>query len=619
MKTAYVFPGQGSQAKGMGEALFGLFPELVREADGILGYSIEELCVKDPGNQLQQTQFTQVALFVVNALSWLKLAAEAKSPPDYFMGHSLGEYDALYASGAVSFADGVRLVQRRGQLMAKARNGGMAAVVGLKEDDVRRVLAEHGARDLVIANLNAPTQTVIAGPAQTVLDAKDVFERANATYMPLKVSGAFHSPLMEDAAAEFRAFVASIRFERPRVPVIANVTARPYGDAPIGAMLVDQITHPVKWSEGIRYLMGKGVDTFTEVGPGRVLTGLVTRIKRDAQPLIVDDEIAPKPAPPARKRPDIVFMYAGQGSHYYNMGRELYERDATFKRSMDDLSARLEPEIGRPLTAILYDSSKRLTEFNDVLHTNAAIFCVQYSLTQVLRQRGIVPQAVLGSSVGELVAAVVAGVLDVDDGLRIVVQPATWFRKDPSQGGMLVVLEKMKSIEDQATLFRGCTLAAENYDGNFILSGARPDLTRIGQELSARGVASSILPIAHAFHSAWLDPYADRFMALARTLRFRPAAIPFYSAAKAGPIEGYAAIHLWRAIRDRIRFAELIEGMRQPGRFVFADISPTGSLAGFIKWGFGNQVPASLAMNQYGHNLKALEKMASDIATQLEA
>lgn len=618
MKTAFLFPGQGSQAKGMGAELFERFPALTRDADEILGYSIRDLCMHDRDGRLGQTECTQPALFVVNALSFL--ARDER--PDYVMGHSLGEYNALHAAGAISFTDGLRLVQRRGHLMSKARNGAMSAILGIEEAEVRRVLGEHGVRDVVVANLNAPTQIVIAGPVKSVAETNAIFEReTSATVIALRVSGAFHSPLMAEAAEHFRTFSNSFEFEIPRIAVIANVTGRPYGDASIPDMLTRQITHPVRWSEGIRWLWGKGVEAFLEVGPGRVLTGLVARIKRDAEPINESDTSAM--STPTRSgafnrpvEPKVVFMYAGQGAHYYNMGRELYERDATFRRTMNGLSARLHGDLQVSLTSVLYDRSKRLSVFDDITYTNPAIFCVQYALTQVLRERGLVPDAVLGSSLGELVAAVVAGVLTVDDALHVVVRMAKWFgtnRHDIEPGGMMVILEKMRAIRDRRALFRECTVAGENYDGNFILSGTKGELERVSRVLDERGVTSAILPVAYAFHSRWIDAYERDFLGLTGDLHFRPARIPMYSAAATSAVENYSGRHAWQAIREPILFAKLIENMQEEGSFVFADVSPTASLAGFIRWGFDNRLPVSFAINQYGHNLESVAKMISDV------
>jgi malonyl CoA-acyl carrier protein transacylase len=283
MKT-YVFPGQGSQKKGMGADLFEEFGELVAEADAILGYSIKELCLNDVADQLNQTKYTQPALYTVNALSYLKKVKETGVKPDFVAGHSLGEYDALFAAGAFDFATGLKLVQKRGQLMSSATGGGMAAVIGLKADQIAEALERNNLRNIEMANHNSPLQIVISGPKQDVENAKPVFEAIPGIqmYVILKTSGAFHSRYMEAAKREFEVFLDSIQFSEISIPVISNFTARPYQQSEFKRNLAEQITNPVKWTESIRYLMGLGEMEFEEIGVGKVLTGLVRRIKMES-------------------------------------------------------------------------------------------------------------------------------------------------------------------------------------------------------------------------------------------------------------------------------------------------------------------------------------------------
>lgn len=292
---AYVFPGQGAQKIGMGEGLFEEFPEITVQADQILGYSIKELCVQDPNGVLGQTQYTQPALYVVNALSYLKKVKETGRVPDYVAGHSLGEYNALFAAGAFDFATGLRLVKKRGELMAQATGGGMAAVIGLRAEQVEQVLLQHGIDSLDIANHNAPKQIVLAGLQAEIERVKPFFEAAGAMYIPLRVSGAFHSRYMRSSGEEFAKNLDIIPRSKLKIKVIANVSARPYRDGEVETYLVKQISSPVKWTDSIRYLMGCGVEQIEEVGPGRVLTKLVETIRKEAEPLVVrEEEEAPR-------------------------------------------------------------------------------------------------------------------------------------------------------------------------------------------------------------------------------------------------------------------------------------------------------------------------------------
>ena len=278
MKT-YIFPGQGSQKKGMGESLFDEFKDITQKADKILGYSIKELCVNDPQNKLGQTNYTQPALYVVNALTWLKKASDEK--PDFLAGHSLGEYNALFASGAFDFETGLKLVQERSRLMALAKGGGMAAVVGLDEEKIDQIIKENQLSGISIANYNSQDQIVISGIRDEIKKAKPVFENKGAKlYVALPVSGAFHTNQMQNAKEEFAEFIENFKFNPLNIPVISNVTAREYEDDKIKELLCKQITSPVKWSDSVRYIMGKGEMAFEETGPGRVLKGLVKKIKK---------------------------------------------------------------------------------------------------------------------------------------------------------------------------------------------------------------------------------------------------------------------------------------------------------------------------------------------------
>lgn len=284
---SFVFPGQGAQHKGMGAELFAKHPELTAQADEILGYSIEELCVDDPHERLMETQFTQPALFVVSALSLAERAMEP--PPEFLVGHSLGEFGALHAAGVMDFGTGLRLVKRRGELMTEAQGGGMAAVVGLDEAQVREVLRTNRLESLDVANLNAMRQIVLAGPRDDIAAAKSVFQESGCrAYIILKVSGAFHSRYMAAARDELRRYLQEFDFAPPKIPVISNVTARPYtGISQIRELVGMQMDHPVRWMESICYLMGRGCTEFIEVGPGIVLTKLIKTIQKECpQPVV---------------------------------------------------------------------------------------------------------------------------------------------------------------------------------------------------------------------------------------------------------------------------------------------------------------------------------------------
>ncbi len=276
----HMFPGQGSQKIGMGEGLFDRYPDLVEQADSQLGYSLRQLCLEDPDGKLALTYYTQPALYAVNALSYLARMDDGAASADYLIGHSLGEYNALHAAGAYDFLTGLKLVQRRGEIMSKAHGGGMAAVLGMSGDEVREALRDSAIDTVDIANYNSPGQIVISGLKADVEAAVPALEAAGAKrVILLNVSGAFHSRYMQDAASEFAAYIGQFSFNPLRVPVIANLTASEYDDDHVADTLVAQIDHSVRWTDTILYLRTKGDAEFEEIGPGKVLTGLLRQIR----------------------------------------------------------------------------------------------------------------------------------------------------------------------------------------------------------------------------------------------------------------------------------------------------------------------------------------------------
>ncbi len=294
--SVYMFPGQGSQTKGMGDTLFSLFPELTATASKILGYSIRDLCVKDSRKQLNDTRYTQPALYVVNALSYRQRSKEAGTTANYLVGHSLGEYNALEASGAISFEDGLKLVKKRGELMSAAPKGAMAAVIGLTQTAIQEILQANGLTAIDIANLNSPTQTILSGLKEDIIRAASFFETDGVRYSPLNTSGAFHSRYMEAAKKEFEAYLQEFTFSALSIPVIANVDASPYQADRIAANLAAQITHPVQWVKSIQYLLAEGEADFEELGVGQVLTKLLADIKKHPLPSAHPAPASPAPA-----------------------------------------------------------------------------------------------------------------------------------------------------------------------------------------------------------------------------------------------------------------------------------------------------------------------------------
>jgi trans-AT polyketide synthase/acyltransferase/oxidoreductase domain-containing protein len=265
----------------MGRELFSQFPLLVRRIDALLGYSIESLCLEDQGGRLAQTQYTQAALYVVNALAYFS-ALRTGERPDVVAGHSLGEYNALLAAEVFDFMTGLRLVRRRGELMAEARGGGMAAVIGVSAEIVEATLRASDADTVNIANYNSPQQVVIAGPAEAVGRLQAPLTQAGARFVPLRVSGAFHSRYMQDAQRRFEEFLAPMAFSPPSIEVMSNVSGSPHHADTIKSLLAEQIVKPVRWTAIVGALLDRPNVSFEEVGPGGVLKALVDQTRAAA-------------------------------------------------------------------------------------------------------------------------------------------------------------------------------------------------------------------------------------------------------------------------------------------------------------------------------------------------
>jgi malonyl CoA-acyl carrier protein transacylase len=273
-----MFPGQGSQSQGMGKDLFAEFPQAVQIASHTLGYDIAEMCLNNPDNRLNQTNVTQPALYFVNYLHYQKFLKE-NEPPDFFLGHSLGEFNALNAAGVFDFETGLRIVKKRGELMFSMKNGGMAAVLGADYDTLNGLLVNFPEID--IANINTATQLVISGMTEALDKAGDFLEEEGYSYVPLKVSGAFHSRYMSPVKKDFSKFIEGIKIEKPLIPVVANYTSEiyPVEHAGIVRNMVNQLDNPIMWRQSIDVLLKMGDGGFIEMGPGEVLSNLVKKIK----------------------------------------------------------------------------------------------------------------------------------------------------------------------------------------------------------------------------------------------------------------------------------------------------------------------------------------------------
>lgn len=311
VKIAYLFPGQGSQSVGMGLDLYQNYAaakKVFDQADDILGFPLAKLCFEGPAEELDKTENTQPAVFTTS-IACLRVLQEMKGTegtyePDIVAGHSLGELTSLVAAEVLPFRDALRLVRRRGQLMQEASEshpGCMMAVLGLKEQEVSKIANENGVR---IANINSPEQIVISGPKRYMDEVAEKIQTRGGKIRYLKVSGAFHSPLMRPAQESLKEYISSLNFKNPRKPILSNTSARTLHRAiSLKNELVNQICHCINWRQSMEYLIKSGFYTAIEIGPGQVLAGILRRIEPDIQIINLNSSFSLGNIPPLRAVP----------------------------------------------------------------------------------------------------------------------------------------------------------------------------------------------------------------------------------------------------------------------------------------------------------------------------
>ncbi len=269
----YVFSGQGSQSLGMGVELFEKYADLINISDKILGWSVKDI-VLNHGNLLELTQYTQPALYIINSLMYF----EKNTTPDIVAGHSLGEYNALLAAGVFDFPTGLQIVKKRGELMGMAGDGAMAAVVGLTLKQIEDIISSQPLQ-LYVANVNTPVQIVISGKKTDIAASEKTFLKYGAmAYKILNTSGAFHCPYLAKASSDFAEYLTSFVLKKPQITVISNYTAKPYSVNVLDE-LICQMTNRVLFTDSVKWMIAHGCDQIEQVGPGKVVKGLIKQIK----------------------------------------------------------------------------------------------------------------------------------------------------------------------------------------------------------------------------------------------------------------------------------------------------------------------------------------------------
>ena len=308
----------------------------------------------------------------------------------------------------------------------------------------------------------------------------------------------------------------------------------------------------------------------------------------------------------------IVFMFSGQGSQYYHMGKELYNKSDIFRKWMDHCSKIAEPLINTSLTEILYsDQQKKFEPFKRTLYTHPAIFIFEYSLTQLLLSWGINPDCLLGYSLGEYTANVISGVISVEDCLWMVIKQAELMEKYCPAASMMAILESPSIYSQYPEIFQNCWIAAKNYQKHFVVTGSLEKLNELYIFLKQKDISAQILPVSHGFHSELIDPCEKEFKDFIAHIALKPAQIKIVSAAYVEPIQESTVDYYWNVVRKTVEFEKTIESMEKENSYCYIDLGPTGTLASFVKYMLKPESNSEAigTINQFGQDINSLEKL----------
>lgn len=585
MQKAYIFPGQGSQSVGMGQGLFSEYSNYTEQADKILGYSIEHLCLKDSGNQLGQTNFTQPAIYTVSVLSYLKHCEENAAPPDCLAGHSLGEYSALYVAGCFDFATGLKIVCERSRLMSESIGGGMAAITNLDASQVADLLkGDSQFSEVEIANLNTPKQTVVSGNKQQILKLSDPISALGGGFYPLNVSGAFHSRYMSGVKDKLNQFLNTIKFNAPKIPVISNVSAKPYpmDRESIKETLIAQITAPVNWVESIYYMKAAGVQTFEEIGPGHILSRMNEHILPSAPKPVPRVERQENASVNVSKNQNVIFLCPGQGGQYFGMGRKLYDTDACFREHFQRCDGLAKDLTGESIRSIAFEPDNQDGAFTRTLHTHIANFSFGVSAGRALQNRGVEPSAYIAWSLGEYIALALSGGLKLEDAMLLVAKQAMLVENETEKTSSLLVKENVNIFYSINKMFSETSLIGIHSHNAFVVTGVGSVIDALGYGLKQKGIESHSVPVEHGFHTGLMDSIEGPFKEACKNMAHNLPETPIYSCASYNIVSDIDEAYLWNICRGRFNFfSTLKRAVEKCPDAKYYDIGPSGTSAGF--------------------------------------
>ena len=306
-------------------------------------------------------------------------------------------------------------------------------------------------------------------------------------------------------------------------------------------------------------------------------------------------------------------MFSGQGSQYYQMGKELYQKHPRFKLWMDHCDEIVRPQIGRSLMEVIYHDEHSISEpFDQLIYTNPALLSIEYSLARILMEMKITPDFLLGYSLGEITASIISGAVSLNDGLELVIEYAKLINRNQTQrAGMLSVFDSVDLMERYPEYFNGCSFTGKNFPGNFVVCGNIDRIERLQAELNKKQIVSQQLAVNYAFHTQKMDVFESDFKQLALNINFASVRTPIISASFCQEIDEVSEEFLWQVVRQPVEFESTIQSLVNRGDYIFIDVGPSGSLSTFVKYikPKENQSSHLEMINQFGQNLKSLEKL----------